>query len=96
MSALLHTHGSRGSAYRGKGGSAYRGIYLQGAVDLPTVRGRGSAYRGVGGLPMGRVCLQEEGSLPTGERVYLQGGWAEPPRTKKADSTHPTGMLSCY
>ena len=25
----------------------------------------------------------------------MGGGWVEPSRTRKADGTHPTGMLSC-
>ena len=37
------------------------------------------------------------GSAKRGRGVYLQGDWADPPprRTRKAVSTHPTGMLVC-
>ena len=45
------------------------------------------------------VCLQQGRSAYRGKRVCLcgGGGLAEPPpRTRKAGTMHPTGMLSCF
>ena len=64
-------------------------MFLHLSLSHSVHREGGSAY-GAGGLPTRWVgdCLQ--GVASGGE------GRADPPGTRKADGTHPTGMLSYF
>ena len=90
----------RGSASRGslpQGGSACRRVCLRGCVSR---RGCASNRRVCihGGVCLKRV-LPQGGSACRGiclHRGSASGGMGRPPRTRKAGSTYPTGMLSCF
>ena len=58
---------------------------------------------GVGGFGFpacitGHMPSIRGGGLHPGGSAYGGGGlgWADPPGTRKAGGTHPTGMLSCF
>ena len=70
------------------GASASRGKSAFGASASGGLHPGGSANMGVRQIP--RVCIYGEG-------VCMREVWADPLEleTRKAGSTHPTGMLSC-
>ena len=74
------------------GGSLFRGFSVQGGLCPGVSLSRGS-------LSSGSLSRAGRGSLWGGGEVFCPGGslsWRFPWYDGRADSTHPTGMHSCF
>ena len=99
-SVKIHSHGKTSTSLLLPPANEVWGkvMYVFTGVCLSTGGGVPTSLEGAGGIPIGRrrVCLQGGmGSAYRGRGSAYSGGWADPPQTRKAGSTYPTGMFSC-
>ena len=72
------------------GGVCIQGVCLGGCIQTEGPN-PGGLHLGGRGLYPGRSACRGGGGV-----CIQEVGWADPSRTRKADSTQPTGMLSCF